>query len=66
LQWRASELKRKEYSADFLKESKTGYVSPYMIATAYAGLGEKEKAFEYVEKAYQEQSPDIPYSYKPI
>jgi hypothetical protein len=32
-----------------------------MIAVVYAGLGNKEKAFEYLEKAYQERSPDLPY-----
>ena len=32
-----------------------------MIATVYAGLGEKHQAFEFLEKAYQERSPDLPY-----
>ena len=45
----------------FLEQSKTIYVSPYMIATVYAGLANKDKAFEYLEKAYQERSPDLPY-----
>jgi hypothetical protein len=35
-----------------------------MIATVYAGLGEKNKAFEYLEKAYQERSSDLPYFLK--
>jgi len=35
-----------------------------MIATAYAGLGDKAKAFEYLEKAYQERSSDLPYFLK--
>ncbi len=35
-----------------------------MIATIYAGLGNKEKAFDFLEKAYQERSPDIPYFLK--
>ena len=50
--------------ADFLRQSKTNYVSPYMIATVYAGLGDREKAFVFLEKAYQERSPDIPYFLK--
>jgi eukaryotic-like serine/threonine-protein kinase len=49
---------------DFLQKSKTSYVSPYMIGTVYAGLGDKNKAFEFLEKAYQERSPDIPYFLK--
>jgi serine/threonine protein kinase/Tfp pilus assembly protein PilF len=45
----------------FLRQSETSFVSPYMIATVYAGLGNKEKAFEYLEKAYQIRSTDLPY-----
>jgi TolB-like protein/DNA-binding winged helix-turn-helix (wHTH) protein/Flp pilus assembly protein TadD len=41
--------------------SVTGYVSPYMIATIYSGLNQKDKAFEYLEKAYQERSTDLIY-----
>ena len=50
--------------ADLLRQSKTNYISPYMIATIYAGLGAKGRAFEFLEKAYQEKSPDIPYFLK--
>ena len=32
-----------------------------MIAVIYAGLGQKDKAFEFLEKAYQERSPDLAY-----
>jgi tetratricopeptide (TPR) repeat protein len=46
---------------EWLRQLETSYVSPYMIATVYAGLGEKDKAFEYLEKAYQEKSSDLPY-----
>jgi tetratricopeptide (TPR) repeat protein len=49
---------------ELLQKSKTSYVSPYMIATIYAGLNDKNKAFEFLEKAYQERSPDIPYFLK--
>src|SRR6266513_2269859 len=44
---------------DFERKSKSGYVSPYMMATIYAGLGERDKAFEFLERAYQERSLDI-------
>jgi len=47
-----------------LRQSENSYVSPYMIATIYAGLGEKDRAFEYLEKAYQERSSDLPYALK--
>jgi TolB-like protein/Tfp pilus assembly protein PilF len=56
--------KAEEILHDFLRQSKKNYVSPYMIATIYAGLGDKEKAFDFLEKAYQERSPDIPYFLK--
>ena len=49
---------------DLLQKSETTYVSPYMIATIYAGLGDKNKAFHFLEKAYQDRSPDIPYFLK--
>ncbi len=49
---------------DLLRQMKTSYVSPYMVATVYAGLGEKEKAFSFLEKAYQERSSDLPWFLK--
>jgi TolB-like protein/Flp pilus assembly protein TadD/predicted Ser/Thr protein kinase len=45
----------------WLHRSETSYVSPYMIATVYAGLADKDKAFEYLENAYRERSLDLPY-----
>jgi tetratricopeptide (TPR) repeat protein len=44
---------------DVKLKSKSVYVSPYIIATIYAGLGEKDQAFEFLEKAYQERSLDL-------
>jgi tetratricopeptide (TPR) repeat protein len=49
---------------EFLRQSETSYVSPYMIATVYVSLGNKDNAFEYLEKAYQERSSDLPYFLK--
>jgi tetratricopeptide (TPR) repeat protein len=43
------------------QQSKRAYVSPYMIAVIYAGLGQKNKAFEFLEKGYQLKSPDVIY-----
>lgn len=31
------------------------YVSPYTVAAIYAGLGEKDQAFKWLEKAYEER-----------
>jgi serine/threonine-protein kinase len=37
------------------------YVSPYEIAVVYVGLGEKDQAFEWLERAYQEHSSWLSY-----
>lgn len=42
-------------------KSKTDYISPYMLGAIYAGLGNNDKAFEFLEKAYKERSPDVAY-----
>jgi TolB-like protein/DNA-binding winged helix-turn-helix (wHTH) protein/Flp pilus assembly protein TadD len=49
---------------DFERKAKSGYVSAYMIATIYAGLGEKDKAFEFIERAYRERSLDFSWHLK--
>jgi len=49
---------------DLDRRSKNSYVSPYILATIYAGLGEKDKAFQYLEKAYDERSLDISWHLK--
>ncbi len=42
---------------DSLKEmSSQKYVTPYGVALVYAGLGETDKVFEYLEKAYHDRS----------
>ena len=49
---------------EWQRQLQTSYVSPYMIATLYASLGEKDKAFEYLEKAFEEKSSDLSYFLK--
>ena len=44
---------------DFQRKSHSGYVSPYLLATIYAGLGEKDRAIELLEKAYRERDMGI-------
>jgi len=41
---------------DMLELSKQQQVSPYSIASLYATLGEKDRAFEWLEKVYQERN----------
>ena len=40
---------------ELIERSKREYVSPGDLATVYAGLGEKDKAFEWLEKGYKER-----------
>ncbi len=44
-----------------LEAAKTKFVSPYFLATAYAGLGDKDKAFEWLETAYRERADWLAY-----
>ncbi|MGA7926856.1 MAG: hypothetical protein WCA20_12745 [Candidatus Sulfotelmatobacter sp.] len=40
--------------------SSHAYVDFYQLATIYAGLGEKDEAFQWLEKAYEEHSSSMP------
>jgi serine/threonine-protein kinase len=41
------------------KQSEDRYVSPYYMAKIFASLGERDQAFTWLEKAYQERNPDF-------
>ncbi|MFQ5799646.1 MAG: protein kinase, partial [Bacteroidota bacterium] len=41
---------------DLHEVSKRRYVSPYSIAVIYAGLGENDRAVEWLQKSYEERS----------
>jgi tetratricopeptide (TPR) repeat protein len=43
--------------AELQEQSKQRYVSPLYIAMVYATLGEKDLAFEWLEKAYEDHAP---------
>jgi tetratricopeptide (TPR) repeat protein len=45
--------------AEMQERSKRQYVGPLGFAIAYASLGDKERAFEYLEKAFAERSPGL-------
>jgi TolB-like protein/DNA-binding winged helix-turn-helix (wHTH) protein/Flp pilus assembly protein TadD len=49
---------------DLQRQSKTTYVSPYLIATVFAGLGQNDQAFEYLNKAYDDHSLDLSWQIK--
>jgi TolB-like protein/DNA-binding winged helix-turn-helix (wHTH) protein/Tfp pilus assembly protein PilF len=42
--------------AQLERRSKEQYVSPFYIATVHIGLGEKDKAIRFLEKAYEDRS----------
>jgi TolB-like protein/Tfp pilus assembly protein PilF len=44
-----------------LARSKTEYVSPYEIAVIFAGLGDRDRAFEWLDKAYEERATPLVY-----
>jgi len=41
---------------DYEESSKSQYVGPYEVALLYAELGEKDEAFDWLEKACAERS----------
>jgi len=45
--------------ADLNERRKMAYVSPYDIAVIHVAFGEKDQAFEWLEKAYQERASPI-------
>jgi tetratricopeptide (TPR) repeat protein len=46
---------------EFHKEAEQRYVSPYLFAVCYAGLGKKDEAFHWLDKGFQERSSGIVY-----
>ena len=48
--------KAKKVLEELRELSQRRYVSPYSIATIYVGLGDKDQAFEWLQKAYQDRS----------
>ncbi len=46
----------KKILLDLERKAKSAYVSPYTIATVYAGLDDRDKSLELLERAFQERS----------
>jgi len=49
---------------DLQQKAKSSYISPYLLATIYAGLGEKDRAFELLERAYEQKSLELSWHLK--
>jgi serine/threonine-protein kinase len=52
---------KKSDALKIIRELKTVSDDKSLIAEVYAGLGEKDQAFEYLQKACEERSPWMPY-----
>ncbi len=50
------EREAQEILAELVRQSHERYVSPHAFVHVYIGLGDKDKAFEWLEKSYQERS----------
>jgi TolB-like protein/DNA-binding winged helix-turn-helix (wHTH) protein/Flp pilus assembly protein TadD len=48
------------------QQMKQRHVSPFNIAEIHTGLGEKDRAFEWLEKAYEERDEDLIFIRDPI
>jgi len=57
--------KAMEVLENLLELSKQGYSLNYDIAFIYCGLGDKDKAFEYLEKAYNEKEDMVDFKVDP-
>ena len=47
--------------AQFKRLAQNRYVDAYMVAAMYTGLGNKDHAFEWLNKAYEDRSSSIPF-----
>jgi DNA-binding winged helix-turn-helix (wHTH) protein/Tfp pilus assembly protein PilF len=55
----AGDRSRAERIANQLQRSNTAYVSSFDIALIYAGIGDRKRSFEYLERAYQKREGDL-------
>jgi TolB-like protein/Tfp pilus assembly protein PilF len=47
--------------AELKGQSRKRYVSPYLIASIYVGLGEKSATLDWLEEAYRQRDIDLPF-----
>jgi len=58
----AGNLKRATETADKLKNmSQKGYVPPYDLAVIYAGIGNRDEALQWLQRAYKERCGELLY-----
>ena len=54
--------KARKVLSELMGLSKTSFVSPYDIALIYVALGDRDKAFEWLDKAYESRSEMLVWS----
>ena len=59
LRTRGQEDEARKILAELTESSQTRHVSPMEIAAIHAVLGEKDRAFEWLDKAYEERAPAL-------
>ena len=47
--------------AELTERSKREYISPYFLATVHTGLGDKDQAFRWLKKAYEDRVDELVY-----
>ena len=52
---------RRRAAETYVELSRVTYVSPWQIAWQYAAAGEDSLALEWLERAFEERSPNMPY-----
>jgi serine/threonine protein kinase/tetratricopeptide (TPR) repeat protein len=57
--WKAMKSIAKRSLGALQEEMKSGYVPPIRLAEAYAQLGDRDAAFDWLEEAYREKSYDL-------
>jgi TolB-like protein/DNA-binding winged helix-turn-helix (wHTH) protein/tetratricopeptide (TPR) repeat protein len=61
LGWAGREAEAREILNELLERSKREWVSAYAVAAVYSGLGERDAAFQWLEKAYKARESWLTY-----
>jgi serine/threonine protein kinase/tetratricopeptide (TPR) repeat protein len=51
----------REMLGQLMGQANPGYIPALWVARIYAALSEKDKAFQWLQKAYEERSPQLPF-----
>ena len=51
----------RDMTRELRKEAERRYISPYLLAVCYSGIGDRDEAFAWLEKGLQERSTGVVY-----